>query len=668
MKTSPTDLSFNTGEASSWDPQTREFEAVIVSGPGVVAVSNQGERVTFDAAGLDDSGIRAGTVPLLNEHDRYEQLGKVIGFSAARGRATVRIRLDPPDTHPADSHEGKALKALETRLDAGTQAGFSMRVADIEVERGLGGEEKVIRVARARITEVSATTMPGDPGATALSAPDNIQPAKLGGTTVSGPPMTKDNTQPDQPASTQPTEVALSAGQAAPTEVSLSSGQMDELADRLIARQARRQQRLTSEVNKVAAEYELSAEQRQELATAGLTGTDLCFRANEMSKANRSASLGAPVGARTSRVGRETDRVQETREAALSVLEARVKGEKIDREASKVFHAWDVPSLLDLAQGMAFASGSEAGLGRGGAQDLAFSALVRDDLPDVMRELINKRLSDSAPRKPPIYTRLSRRRPVRDFSTILTAGSSGFSLTPREEGGETRHSEIKEEGTTYKLRKSDTLATMSHEIIVGDNIGFIQNLIASAPVAVTASLEEMFHESFTTSGLKFDGSDLFSTSRGNQQAGQLTKNNLNAAVSKMQKITDLTGNPLNLDAAFLLVPSDLEGMAREVLLKRQGNPSVVVDAGDVSVHAGSIEVIASPWLQNSNVSGNSATAWYLFADPAELAGVEHAVFEREPGPYFATRMETNRDMTFYLANAGAFAVANPRAIVKGTGV
>ena len=669
-KALPSDLAFNVGQASSWDPETREFTAVIVSGPGVVATSSMGDRVMFDAAGLDDSGIRGGTVPLLHEHFRDMQLGKVLSLSVGEGRATVRVRLDPPDTHRVDSPEAIELQALEKRLAAGTQTGFSMRVTDM-VPSGSQtnfGEESPIRIATARITEVSSTSMPGDPGATALSAPDS---AIVDGDSSTSAMSGKDNAKPEvqdvalsapettQPDTTQP--------EATPTDISLSAAQMDELADRIHDRQSRRQKRLHAEVDTVVKEYALTAEQRQELLLSGNTGVELYKAAHGMDRLNREASLGSPVATQTSGAGRNNNRSVEVREAAFSVLESRLNGTQIDKEASKLFHPWDIPSLLDLSQGLALSNGAANGLGRGGVNEMAFNALVRDELPDLMRELVNKRLQTPMPGRPPVYSRLSVRRPVRDFSQILTTGSSRLKLTVTEESAEIRNTQLKEEGNTYRAKLADTKLTMSYEVVVGDDIGWIQNLANQAPISVNNSLEEMFVESFTSGSAQFDGSALFSTTRGNQQTGALTKNNLSGAVSKLQTIEDLTGEPSNLTARYLLVPSELEGMALDTLNKRQGERNVVVDASDTSPYSGQIDVIATPWLSNSNVAGNSDKTWYLFADPMQMRSIEHAVLEREPGPYFSTRMEMDRSLTFYLANTGAFAVANPRGIIKGVG-
>lgn len=690
----PRQLRFNTGAASSWDPETRQFTAVIVSGPGVVATANCGTRVTFSAEGLDGSGIEAGTVPLLHEHDRTIQLGKVLSLSVSGGRATVRCCLDPADVfEPQDEEadqtyevrEARAqLQALEKRLAAGTQCGFSMRAVDIEYIEGsdnMMGERGPLVVTSARIVEVSSTTMPGDQGATALSAPDGAEPAILS-TVVSPGVMTKD-TKTTQSVSEGDTkdvkdEVALSAPAdnatpepapaAAPVgaSVALSSGDMDALADRMIERQAKRQAKLTAEVNSVADEYELSAPQRQELLGASLSGPALYKKARDMDKANRSASLNAPISGRTSSVGPGGgNRVKETREAAFSVMEARVQGKLPDKEASKVFHPWDIPSILDIAQGMALSQG--ASLGNGGITELAMSALVRDDVPELMRELVNKALRAQQPAMAPVYSRLSVQRPVRDYSTIATAAGSSMTLTDRREGAETQISELDEEGITYNLELADTQKTLSHQIIVGDDIGWVQDLVSSAPRAVNASLERKFHESFTRNqNWGGSGTPIFDASRSNLVGGGNLnqRSQIEAAIEAMYKQVDLNGNPVDYMPRYMLVPPELMSNARRFLGQIQTGSSIVIDAGEVAAQAGEITIISSPWLSNSTVRGNSAQRWYLFAEPSSSRSIEHAVLERQPGPYFATRTETNRDVSFYLANSGAFAVANFRGMVR----
>ena len=676
-----TTAAFALGPASSWDPETRQFNAVIVSGPDTVLTSSGGVRLQVRAEGLDATGIEGGTVPLLHEHDRDVQLGRVLSLSVNDGRASVRCCLDDPATYnPPGGPESDrsyisrigrdALHALETRLARGTQTGFSMRVVDMVLDNPrVPGESRPsdtpLQVLSGRITEVSATTMPGDPGATALTAPADggaklsapTEPTMTGaaGSTTAAP------TAPTAPAPTKPPSSTAGVGFAAP----MTDDQLETLADKLDARQQRRQERFRAEVEEAASEYDLTGAQRAELLSSGLHGKAMFKRARDMDRANRSDSLDAPVAARMSSSNRNSTQAKETREAAMAVLEARVTGAKPDNDTCRMFHAWDIPSLLDVAQGLALSHG--ATLGDGNVTEMAFSAIVRDDLPMIMREIVNKRLRDDLPGLNPIYSLLSRQRFVRDYSTIETLASSPMTLTPRQEGAETRISDLKEEGVTYRPSDADTKVTLSHQVIVGDNIGWLQSLVRRAPVSVTNSLEKLFHESFLPNDEWGDGEALFSTRRGNQQGGALNRNNLESGIARMKRVPELDGSPANLVPRYLVVPSALEGQARRLVNDRQSNSSDLVNNAETVATQSRIEVIGSPWIDNDNITGSSTTEWFLFADPARVDGIEHAVLERQPGPYFATRVELNRDMTFYLANTGAFAVANPRAILKGTG-
>lgn len=686
-----TTAAFALGPASSWDPETRQFNAVIVSGPDTVLTSSSGVRLQVRAEGLDATGIEGGTVPLLHEHDRDIQLGRVLSLSVDDGRASVRCCLDDPGTYnPPGGPESDgsyisrigrdALHALETRLARGTQTGFSMRVVDMVLDNPrVPGEARPsdtpLKVLSGRITEVSATTMPGDPGATALTAPADggaklsapTEPTMTGaaGSTTAAPTAP---TAPTAPAPTKPPSSTAGVGFAAP----MTDDQLEMLADKLDARQQRRQERFRAEVEEAASEYDLTDTQRAELLSSGLHGKAMFKRARDMDRANRSDSLDAPVAARMSSSNRRSSEQQhqEMKEAALSIVSDRVAGKLPDREAAKMFHPWQrVPTLMDLAQGLAMSAGASLGKDSG-IEEMAFSALVRDDIPELMRELVNKQLREDKPDTPPIYPRLSVVRPVRDFSTIATSASSGMTLTDREEGGPTRISQVREEGSTYKLGVADTTRTLSYQVLVGDDIGWVQEFVASAAPAVRSSLERKFHQSFM-SNPNWGGTTtpVFHASRSNLVSGVLNNRNLDAAVAMMEEQVNLTGDPGLYTARFLLVPSVLKGTAKRLLNDRQGTsgPQIVINDTEVSTEAGNIEPISSPWLSNSQLDGNSKSNWYLFASPTSARSIQHAVHEQQPGPYFASRTELNRDVTFYLANSGAFAVANPRGMVRGEG-
>ena len=49
-------------------------------------------------------------------------------------------------------------------------------------------------------------------------------------------------------------------------------------------------------------------------------------------------------------------------------------------------------------------------------------------------------------------------------------------------------------------------------------------------------------------------------------------------------------------------------------------------------HAGKYEVVSTPYLSSRAITGHSASAWYLFADPLRLAALEVAFLGGQDRP------------------------------------
>ncbi len=90
----------------------------------------------------------------------------------------------------------------------------------------------------------------------------------------------------------------------------------------------------------------------------------------------------------------------------------------------------------------------------------------------------------------------------------------------------------------------------------------------------------------------------------------------------------LSGKPINVTPAYLLVPANLEEDAERVL-------SVIYapSTTEVNVFANRLKVIVNPRLD-----AKSTLCWYVVADPAQFDGLEYAYLEGAPGPQIETRI------------------------------
>jgi phage major head subunit gpT-like protein len=86
--------------------------------------------------------------------------------------------------------------------------------------------------------------------------------------------------------------------------------------------------------------------------------------------------------------------------------------------------------------------------------------------------------------------------------------------------------------------------------------------------------------------------------------------------------TDPDGQPLGVMAKKLVVPTSLRITALNLMNATNIQSGNTVSQPDANVFAGQFDVVSSPYMQNAAYTGNSATAWYLLADPADLPVIE----------------------------------------------
>lgn len=104
---------------------------------------------------------------------------------------------------------------------------------------------------------------------------------------------------------------------------------------------------------------------------------------------------------------------------------------------------------------------------------------------------------------------------------------------------------------------------------------------------------------------------------------------LTAAVTAFGKQIDSEKNPLGIDPAKLLCPPELIVLAEEIytsVTTNTGGSSTKDQVANGNVHGKKYKPVKSAYLSNSTFNaGASSTAWFLVADPADLA-IMHVAF------------------------------------------
>jgi hypothetical protein len=107
---------------------------------------------------------------------------------------------------------------------------------------------------------------------------------------------------------------------------------------------------------------------------------------------------------------------------------------------------------------------------------------------------------------------------------------------------------------------------------------------------------------------------------------------ISAAETVFLNQTDPDGFPLGIMPAILLAPPTLKAAAMTAMNSQfivSGNTSGL---GALNIFQGRYRVESSPYMENSSYTGNSTAAWYLLADPAQMAVIEIAALNGRVEP------------------------------------
>ncbi len=97
------------------------------------------------------------------------------------------------------------------------------------------------------------------------------------------------------------------------------------------------------------------------------------------------------------------------------------------------------------------------------------------------------------------------------------------------------------------------------------------------------------------------------------------------AVAAFRNQVDPQGNPILVNPKFLVVPTSLEEAAWElfkstnIMIAAAGTTDAVTVRPTTNVYGGLFQPSVTPYLNNANIAGYSALAWYLFGDPGDVA-------------------------------------------------
>jgi hypothetical protein len=160
-------------------------------------------------------------------------------------------------------------------------------------------------------------------------------------------------------------------------------------------------------------------------------------------------------------------------------------------------------------------------------------------------------------------------------------------------------------------------------MIYNDDLAAFMKVPEGMGARAARKIDQLFFTRLLGNPLQGDGKNLFHADHKNWQDGAdtaLSGDSLTMAIQLFLDQTDADGQPINVSPRFLLVPTTLKMTARELLNSvtffATGSSNKARIPTYNALADEEIEVVTSPYLSNTNYTGGSSKAWYLFADPA----------------------------------------------------
>lgn len=351
--------------------------------------------------------------------------------------------------------------------------------------------------------------------------------------------------------------------------------------------------------------------------------------------------------------------------ARLGDLEKRFDQKTLEAAHKQFRGTLGVQELLIEAARAAGWSGARF---RGEERNILQAAFSTASLPGILSNVANKFLLQGFMAVEQVWRQVATVRPVSDFKTVTSYRLNGsFEYDEVGANGELTHATPSEQSYTNRAKTYGKMFALTRTDIINDDLGALTAVPMRIGRGAALKLNKVFWQEFLSDAA------FFTTGNKNYFAGAATNlqlSSLTTAVQMFRDQTDPDGNPLALAPKLLLVPTALETTAKVLMQSTEVRDTTAnTKIGTANPFAGNFSVLVSTYLSNTAISGGSSTAWYLLANPLDLALIEVAFLNGVEEPTVESAEADFNTLGIQMRGYHDFGVSKqePRAAVKSKG-
>jgi hypothetical protein len=261
------------------------------------------------------------------------------------------------------------------------------------------------------------------------------------------------------------------------------------------------------------------------------------------------------------------------------------------------------------------------------------------DFANILADSINKKLRDQYEGAPKTFAPFCRQASAPDFKTMSRVQLSDFpSLTSVNEHGEFKFYSMSDGKEQYSLATYGARVGLTRQAMINDDLSAFSRIPGMVGQSAADLESDIVWAIITANANLADGGALFNATALTTAGGHANLTSSGTAISvdslgvgkkQMRLQKSLQGRLLNLVPGFLIVPAAKETIAQQF----QSNSYVASESGKINPFAGQLQLIVEPRLD-----ANSATAWYMAAQPGRVDTIEYCYLEGAEGVYTETKM------------------------------
>lgn len=307
-------------------------------------------------------------------------------------------------------------------------------------------------------------------------------------------------------------------------------------------------------------------------------------------------------------------------------LEAQYKPETLEA-AHK--HYRSRLSLHELLLSAAWRNGYHGVNLRSDPEGVLRAAFSNADIGGILSNVANKFSLEAYSAVEDTWKAISAVRPVNDFKAITSYRLTG-DLEFEEVGstGELKHGELGEQSYSNQAKTYGKMLALTRTNIINDDLGALAATPRMLGRGGALKLNKVFWTAFMDNSTFFAATHTTAGDTGNANYDEgadtaLSIDALTLAEMMFLNQVDDRGNPLGVVPKLLLVPNALSVKAAQFTRDTDIRDTTASTKYSTSnPHAGKWQAIRSSYLSNSTISGNSALAYYLLADPMDVPVIE----------------------------------------------